>query len=115
MENKERDNEEGLTLLPFFSSAEQAKAKSAQAAVKILEEMEEKHMQMMKEKERCHQERVRQLTEKMEQERTQIVEEQGRILALKIQVFSCVTSASSSTVLNQKHSIGLNITGFFFF
>ncbi|XP_076431192.1 guanylate-binding protein 1-like [Peromyscus maniculatus bairdii] len=77
--------DQALTVKQKEIEAEQAKAKSAQAAVKILEEMEEKHMQMMKEKERCHQERVRQLTEKMEQERTQIVEEQGRILALKIQ------------------------------
>ncbi|ERE88318.1 guanylate-binding protein 4, partial [Cricetulus griseus] len=65
---------------------EQAKAESAQAAVKILKEMEEKHLQMMKEKERCHQERVGQLTEEMERERAQIVEEQEGILAHKLQV-----------------------------
>lgn len=70
---------------------ERAKAESAQATVRILEEVEKKHAQMMKEKERCHQERVRQLTENMERERAQLVEEQERILNLKLQVLSCVS------------------------
>lgn len=88
---------------------EQAKAESAQAAVKILKEMEEKHLQMMKEKERCHQERVGQLTEEMERERAQIVEEQEGILAHKLQVLTC-DSSFNIHCLFQKHSVGLSIT-----
>lgn len=89
---------------------ERVKADSAQASVALLEEMEKKHVQMMKERERRHQERVRQLTEKMVGERAQIVKEQERILALKLQVLNWVISALSFTVLTPKHSRRLNIT-----
>lgn len=92
-----------------FSLVERVKADSAQASVDLLEEMEKKHVQMMKERERRHQERVRQLTEKMDDERAQIVKEQERILALKLQVLSWVISALSFTVLSPKHSRRLNI------
>ncbi|KAL6032849.1 hypothetical protein STEG23_031059 [Scotinomys teguina] len=78
--------DQALTVKQKETEAERAKAESAQATVRILEEMEKKHVQMMKEKERCYQERVRQMTEKMEQERAQIVEEQERTLTLKLQV-----------------------------
>lgn len=95
-----------------FSLVERVKADSAQASVDLLEEMEKKHAQMMKERERCHQERVRQLTEKMDGERAQIVKEQERILALKLQVLIWVISALSFNVLSQKHSRRQNITVF---
>lgn len=46
---------------------------------------------MMEEKRKSHQEHVKQLTEKMERERAQLLEEQERTLALKLQVFKCNT------------------------
>uniref|UniRef100_A0A452T1Q2 Guanylate binding protein 1 n=1 Tax=Ursus maritimus TaxID=29073 RepID=A0A452T1Q2_URSMA len=64
---------------------ERVKAESAQAATKILEEMQIKNQQMMEQKERSYQEHVRQLTEKMERDRAQLLEEQERTLALKLQ------------------------------
>lgn len=70
---------------------ERVKAESAQAATKILEEMQIKNQQMMEQKERSYQEHVRQLTEKMERDRAQLLEEQERTLALKLQVFNCIT------------------------
>ena len=71
-----------------------------EAANKILEEMQKKNEQMMREKEASYQEHVKQLTEKMEKERAQLIAEQERVLAL--QVFNCGISILSSTVLNQK-------------
>ncbi|XP_055480724.1 guanylate-binding protein 1-like isoform X2 [Psammomys obesus] len=77
--------DQALTVKQKEIEVERAKADSAQAAVKTLEEMKERHAQMMMEKERCHQERVRQLTEKMKRERAQFLQEQERVLALKLQ------------------------------
>ncbi|XP_038166865.1 guanylate-binding protein 4-like isoform X2 [Arvicola amphibius] len=77
--------DQALTVKQKEIEVERVKADSAQASVDLLEEMEKKHVQMMKERERCHQERVRQLTAKMDGERAQIVKEQERILALKLQ------------------------------
>ncbi|ELK26212.1 Interferon-induced guanylate-binding protein 1 [Myotis davidii] len=64
---------------------QRVKAESAEAAAKMLEEMQKKNQQMMEEKERSYQEHVKQLTEKMEQERAQLMAEQERVLALKLQ------------------------------
>ncbi|XP_014919886.1 guanylate-binding protein 1-like [Acinonyx jubatus] len=64
---------------------ERVKAESAQAAAKVLEEMHIKNQQLMEQKERSHQEHVRQLTEKMERDRVQWLDEQERILAFKLQ------------------------------
>ena len=76
------------------------KSEAAEAANKMLEEMQKKSEQMMQEKEASYQEHVKQLTEKMEKERAQLIAEQERVLAL--QVFNCGISILSSTVLNQK-------------
>ncbi|KAI4590778.1 hypothetical protein MJG53_001827 [Ovis ammon polii x Ovis aries] len=65
---------------------ERVKAESARAAATMLEEMQIRNQQMMEEKEKSHQEHVKQLTEKMERERAQLLEEQERTLALKLQV-----------------------------
>ena len=78
------------------------KSEAAEAANKMLEEMQKKNEQMMQEKEASYQEHVRQLTEKMEKERPQLIADQERVLALKLQVFNCSISILSSTVLNQK-------------
>ena len=67
------------------------RAESAQAAAKMLEEMQMKNQQMMEQKEKSYQEHVKQLTEKMERDRAQLLEEQERTLALKLQVFNCNT------------------------
>ncbi|ELK26211.1 Interferon-induced guanylate-binding protein 1 [Myotis davidii] len=64
---------------------QRVKAESAEAAAKMLEEMQKKNQQMMEEKERSYQEHVKQLTEKMEQERAQLMAEQEKVLALKLQ------------------------------
>uniref|UniRef100_A0A671EV49 Guanylate binding protein 5 n=1 Tax=Rhinolophus ferrumequinum TaxID=59479 RepID=A0A671EV49_RHIFE len=78
------------------------KAESAEAAAKMLEELQKKNEQMMEEKEKSHQEHVKQFTEKMERERSQSMAEQQRILDLKLQVFDCVITISSSTWAESK-------------
>ena len=75
----------------FLLTVERVKAESAQAAAKMLEEMQIKNQQMMEQKEKSYQEHVKQLTEKMERDRAQLLEEQERTLALKLQVFNCNT------------------------
>lgn len=67
------------------------KAESAQATMKMLEEMQIKNQQMMEQKEKSHEEHVKQLTEKMQVERAQLLAEQERTLALKLQVLNCIT------------------------
>ncbi|XP_008583213.1 PREDICTED: interferon-induced guanylate-binding protein 1-like [Galeopterus variegatus] len=64
---------------------ERVKAESAQAAAKMLEEMQRKNEQIMEQKEKSYQEHVKQLTEKMEQDRAQLMAEQERTLTLKLQ------------------------------
>ncbi|XP_076976467.1 guanylate-binding protein 2-like [Tamandua tetradactyla] len=64
---------------------QRVKAESAEAAQKMLEEMQKKNEQLMEEKEKSYQEHVKQLTEKMESERARMIEEQNRVLALKLQ------------------------------
>ncbi|XP_005610502.1 guanylate-binding protein 1 [Equus przewalskii] len=64
---------------------ERVKAESAQAAAKMLEEMQKKNQQMMEQKEKSYQEHVKQLTEKMERDRAQLLAEQERTLALKLE------------------------------
>ena len=75
----------------FLLTVERMRAESAQAAAKMLEEMQIKNQQMMEQKEKSYQEHVKQLTEKMERDRAQLLEEQERTLALKLQVFNCNT------------------------
>ncbi|DAA31366.1 TPA: hypothetical protein BOS_3270 [Bos taurus] len=64
---------------------ERMKSEAAEAANKMLEEMQKKSEQMMQEKEASYQEHVKQLTEKMEKERAQLAADQERVLALKLQ------------------------------
>ncbi|XP_004378774.1 guanylate-binding protein 2 isoform X1 [Trichechus manatus latirostris] len=63
---------------------ERVKAESAEAANKMLEEMQKKNEQMMEQKEKSYQEHVKQLTEKMEKDRAQLLAEQERTIALKL-------------------------------
>nr|XP_042135966.1 guanylate-binding protein 1-like isoform X2 [Peromyscus maniculatus bairdii] len=65
--------------------AERIKAEAAEAANRGLKEMQDKLELMMEEKERSHQEHVKQLTEKMEKEREEMKAEQQRIISLKLQ------------------------------
>ncbi|KAM5267232.1 guanylate-binding protein 1-like isoform 1-T3 [Hipposideros larvatus] len=64
---------------------QRVKAESAEAAAKMLEQMQIKNQQMMEQKEKSYQEHVKQLTEKMESDRTQLMAEQQRTLALKLE------------------------------
>ncbi|XP_037858562.1 guanylate-binding protein 2 isoform X2 [Chlorocebus sabaeus] len=64
---------------------EHIKAESAEAAKKMLEEIQKKNEQMMEQKEKSYQEHVKQLTEKMERDRAQLMAEQEKTLALKLQ------------------------------
>ena len=75
----------------FLLTVERVKAESARAAATMLEEMQIRNQQMMEQKEKSHQEHVKQLSEKMERERAQLPKEQERTLALKLQVFNCNT------------------------
>ncbi|CAO2600301.1 Guanylate-binding protein 1, partial [Lemmus lemmus] len=58
---------------------EHEKAEAAQAAAKLPKEMQQKNEQLMKGKEKSHQEHGERLTEKMEKEKVQMREEQQRI------------------------------------
>nr|XP_008958724.2 guanylate-binding protein 2 isoform X2 [Pan paniscus] len=64
---------------------ERIKAESAEAAKKMLEEIQKKNEEMMEQKEKSYQEHVKQLTEKMERDRAQLMAEQEKTLALKLQ------------------------------
>ncbi|KAM9687365.1 uncharacterized protein ACIGJ3_004830 isoform 2-T4 [Trichechus inunguis] len=66
------------------TEVERVKAESAQATAKMLKEMQIKHQQLMEQKEKSHQEHVKQLTEKME-DKNQLLAQQESILALKLQ------------------------------
>ncbi|XP_066232827.1 guanylate-binding protein 1-like [Saccopteryx leptura] len=61
------------------------KVESAEAAAKMLKKMQWKNQQMMEEKEKSHQEHLRQLTEKIEMKRAQLMAEHERVLDLKLQ------------------------------
>ncbi|XP_054333246.1 guanylate-binding protein 2 isoform X2 [Pongo pygmaeus] len=63
---------------------ERVKAESAEAAKKMLEEIQKKNEEMMEQKEKSYQEHVKQLTEKMERDRAQLMAEQEKTLALKL-------------------------------
>ncbi|XP_016066818.1 PREDICTED: guanylate-binding protein 1-like [Miniopterus natalensis] len=63
---------------------QRVKTESAEAAAKMLQEIQKENQQVMEEKEKSYQEHVRQLTEKMEKERAQLIAEQERTLALKL-------------------------------
>lgn len=69
---------------------QRVKAESAEAAAKMVEEMQVKNQKMMEQKEKSHQEHMKQLSKKMELESTQLKAEQEKILALKLEVFSCI-------------------------
>lgn len=79
-----------LHLLCFsLFSVERIKAEAAEAANRALAEMQKKHELLMAQKDQSYQEHMKQLTEKMEQERKELMAEQQRIISLKLQVPGC--------------------------
>ncbi|XP_054577250.1 guanylate-binding protein 1-like [Eptesicus fuscus] len=74
-----------LTKREKLNEVQCVKAESAEAARKMLEEMQKKNQQMLEEEEKSHQEYVKQLTKKVEQEKAQLMVEQERALALKLE------------------------------
>uniref|UniRef100_A0A0P6J4D1 Interferon-induced guanylate-binding protein 1 n=1 Tax=Heterocephalus glaber TaxID=10181 RepID=A0A0P6J4D1_HETGA len=64
---------------------ERVKAESARATAKMLEDMNREKEQMMQEKEKSYQEHIKQLTEKMDTDRVKMMQENERIIALKLQ------------------------------
>lgn len=78
---------------------ERKKAESAQAAAKLLEETQKKNEKLIEQKERSYQEHMKQLTEKMENDRIQLKAEQERILSLKLQVicYFCLPESLTKT------------------
>ncbi|XP_036302747.1 guanylate-binding protein 1-like isoform X1 [Pipistrellus kuhlii] len=73
-----------LTNMEKLIEVQRVKAESAEAAAKMLEEMQKKNQQMLEEEEKSYQEHVKQLTKKMEQDRVQLMAEQEEALALKL-------------------------------
>ncbi|KAG8519471.1 Guanylate-binding protein 1, partial [Galemys pyrenaicus] len=73
-----------LTEKEYDIEMERVKAESAQASAKMLAEMQIRNQQMIEQKKKSHQEHVRQLTEKMERDRAQLLEEQERTTTLKL-------------------------------
>ena len=84
---------------------ERIKAESAEAAQNKLEEMQKKTQQMLEEKEKSYQEHLKQLTDKMDKERAQLMAEHEKALNLKLQVFYSVIAILSSTALGQKRGL----------
>ncbi|XP_072505101.1 guanylate-binding protein 1-like isoform X2 [Notamacropus eugenii] len=64
---------------------ERVKTQAAEAAARQLEEMQKKTLEIIEQNERSHREHINQLTQKMETERKQLIEEQKNNLALKLQ------------------------------
>ncbi|XP_023576096.1 guanylate-binding protein 1-like isoform X3 [Octodon degus] len=64
---------------------QRVKAESAEAATKMMEEMQRKTQEMLEQNEKSYQEHIRQLTTKMEQDRAQMNREHQATLALKLQ------------------------------
>ncbi|XP_065429998.1 guanylate-binding protein 2-like isoform X4 [Chrysemys picta bellii] len=65
--------------------AERARAEAAEREAQLSQEMQAKTEQLLQDQTRSHQEHVQQLTAKMEQDRKQLLAEQERALALKLQ------------------------------
>ncbi|XP_032103708.1 LOW QUALITY PROTEIN: guanylate-binding protein 2 [Sapajus apella] len=63
---------------------EHIKAESAEAAKKMLEEIQKKNEQMMEQKEKSYQEHVKQLTEKMESAKARLMAEQEKTINFKL-------------------------------
>ncbi|XP_061267320.1 uncharacterized protein LOC133244316 isoform X3 [Bos javanicus] len=81
----------------------------SEAANKILEEMQKKNEQMMREKEASYQEHVKQLTEKMEKERAQLTADQERVLALQVLMASgSIKMDPIYLVENRKSQLSVN-------
>lgn len=76
---------------------ERKRAESALAAAKLLEETQKKNEKLMEQKERSYQEHMRQLTQKMENDRIQLKAEQERTLAVKLQVLTYIYPPESIT------------------
>ncbi|XP_051050513.1 guanylate-binding protein 1-like isoform X2 [Phodopus roborovskii] len=64
---------------------ERKKTEAAMAAAKLLEETQKKNEKLMEQKEKSYQEHMRQLTQKMKNDRIQLKAEQEQTLALKLQ------------------------------
>lgn len=100
--------EEGdiLAILQFFPSlsftVDHMEAESSKTKVKIMEEMQRKYDQLMENKDRNHQEYVRQLIEKMDKDRAQQVAEQEKMMTRMLQVFCCVIPTFSPTGRNKR-------------
>uniref|UniRef100_U3EH73 Interferon-induced guanylate-binding protein 2 n=1 Tax=Callithrix jacchus TaxID=9483 RepID=U3EH73_CALJA len=60
------------------------KAESAEAAKKKLKKIQKKYKQMMEQKEKSYQEHVKQLTEKMERDKVQLMAEQEKTITCKL-------------------------------
>ncbi|XP_011353910.1 guanylate-binding protein 1-like [Pteropus vampyrus] len=83
---------------------QRVKAESAEAAAKKLEEMQIKNQQMMEQKAKSHEEHVKQLTEKMQAERAQLMAEQERTVALKLQEQSRLLKEGFQNESRQLHN-----------
>lgn len=76
---------------------ERKRAESALAAAKLLEETQKKNEKLMEQKEKSYQEHMRQLTQKIENDRIQLKAEQERTLAIKLQVLTYIYPPESIT------------------
>ncbi|XP_029409486.1 guanylate-binding protein 1-like [Nannospalax galili] len=74
---------------------ERIKVEAAEAMNRELQEMQKKTELLMEQKEKSYQEHVRQMTEKMEQEREQLMAENNKTISLKLKVFDHIISISS--------------------
>ncbi|XP_039694686.1 guanylate-binding protein 1-like [Pteropus medius] len=83
---------------------QRVKAESAEAAAKMLEELQIKNQQMMEQKEKSHEEHVKQLTEKMQAERAHLMAEQERTVALKLQEQSRLLKEGFQNESRQLHN-----------
>lgn len=78
-------------------------AESSKTTAKIMEEMQRKYDQMMENKDKNHQEHVRQLIEEMERDRAQQIAEQEKMMTRMLQVFHCAILTFSPNGRNKRH------------
>ncbi|KAM5267241.1 guanylate-binding protein 2-like [Hipposideros larvatus] len=96
--------DQSLTEKEKESQVQRVRAECAEGAQKMLDEMQKKNEQMMEEKEKSHLEYVKQLTEKMEKDKTEFQAEQQRILELKLQEQARLFEVRFQKVQNEKEA-----------
>ncbi|EGW10442.1 Interferon-induced guanylate-binding protein 2 [Cricetulus griseus] len=102
--------DQSLTEATKEIEVERIKAEALEATNRALAEKQNKYELLMAEKDKSYQEHMKQLTEKMQQERVQLMAENEKIISLKLKVLDHIISASSCVPI-QHECIRLGVGG----